>query len=236
MSISASLSMMPPPRPAAGFGRWCRLTTATPSTLTLRSRGLTSSTRPRLPRSRPAMTMTWSPFFTLARLLLLCAISNHLRRERNYLHEVAVAEFARHGAEDARADGRVVGLNQYARVLVEANVCAVLAPNLFDGANDDGVVHRPLLHRAVGRRLLDRDLDLVTQGSPRRLGRAADGLDHLDATRARVVRHVQRRLHLDCHLLTPFAVLSFEFSVFRKAAPPLAENLKLKTQNYFSAF
>src|SRR3989440_3249998 len=205
MSISASLSMMPPPRPAAGFGRWCRLTTATPSTLTLRSRGLTSSTRPRLPRSRPAMTMTWSPFFTLARLLLLCAISNHLRRERNYLHEVAVAEFARHGAEDARADGRVVGLNQHARVLVEAYVCSVLASNLFDGADDDGVVNRALLHRAIGRRLLDRDLYLVAEARARPRSRAAHGLDHLHAPRARVVRHVERRLHLDCHLLTPFA-------------------------------
>src|ERR1044071_503706 len=102
------------------------------------------------------MTTTWSPFLILTRLEPFVAIVlNHLRRERNYLHEVAVAEFARHGAADARADGRVVRLDEHPRVLVEAYVRAVLAPDFLDGAHHHGVVNRPLLHCAVGGGLFD---------------------------------------------------------------------------------
>src|SRR5919107_5352895 len=120
------------------------------------------------------MTTTWSPFLIFARLEPFVAIVlNHLRRERNDLHEVAVAEFARDGAEDARADGRVVRLDEHARVLVEADVGAVLAADFLDRADDDGVVHRPLLNRPVRRGLLDRHLDLVAEAGPPRLRRAA---------------------------------------------------------------
>src|ERR671921_67780 len=116
------------------------------------------------------MTTTWSPFLILTRLEPFVAIVlNHLRRERNDLHEVPVAKLAGDGPEDARADGRVVGLDEHARVLVEADVGAVLAADVLHRADDDGVVHRPLLHRPVGARLLDRHLDLVAEGGPRRL-------------------------------------------------------------------
>src|SRR3954470_2198056 len=107
------------------------------------------------------MTTTWSPFLIFTRLEPFVAIVlNHLRRERNYLHEVAVAKLARDWPEDARADGRVVRLDEHARVLVEAYVGAVLAADFLNGAYDDGVVNRPLLHGTIGRGLFDRDLNL----------------------------------------------------------------------------
>src|SRR3712207_6908219 len=64
---------------------------------------------------------------------------------------------------------------------------------------------RPLLDRPVGRGLLDRDLNLVAQARARRLGRAADGLNHLDAPRARRseehTSELQSRQYLVCRLL-----------------------------------
>src|SRR4029077_21072027 len=54
-------SMIPPFWFFAGFALvWC-LAMLTPATITVRSRGRTSCTRPRFPRSLPAITMTSSP-------------------------------------------------------------------------------------------------------------------------------------------------------------------------------
>jgi hypothetical protein len=59
-----SFSMIPPVIPRIGLGRWCFLTLFAPSTM----RWSSSSTRriaPRLPLSRPVVTITSSPFFSL---------------------------------------------------------------------------------------------------------------------------------------------------------------------------
>src|SRR5690349_8812447 len=95
MSINDSLSTMPPPRFACGFAFWWRLIMPAPSTLILPLPGNTSSTRPRLPLSRPAIIATWS-FFLIFERFVPAILLNHLRRERNYLHEVLVAQLARH--------------------------------------------------------------------------------------------------------------------------------------------
>jgi hypothetical protein len=55
----------------------------------------------------------------------LAAPSQHLRRERNDLHVVAVAQLSGHGAKDARAPRVALVVDQDRRVLVEADVAAV---------------------------------------------------------------------------------------------------------------
>src|SRR4029079_12880964 len=60
-----SRSTMPPLMLRCGFGFVCRLMMLTPSTITRPFAGNTLSTRPRLPLSRPVVTMTLS-FFRIA--------------------------------------------------------------------------------------------------------------------------------------------------------------------------
>src|SRR5690606_23122576 len=62
---AASRSTTPPLMLRCGLGFVCRLMTFTPSTTTRPLSGTTLSTRPRLPRSRPARMMTLS-FFLIA--------------------------------------------------------------------------------------------------------------------------------------------------------------------------
>src|SRR5215469_13044170 len=115
-----------------------------------RTRPLSRSTRrtlPFFPRSLPATTMTVLPFRTCA-----CAMpaSDHFRSERDDLGELPVAQLARHRAEDARAHGVVVGLDEDHRIAVEADVGAVLPPHLLDRAHYHRARHLALLRRPVG--------------------------------------------------------------------------------------
>src|SRR5213079_3140912 len=91
-----------------------------PSTYTRSFLGSTRRTLPRLPRSLPPTTITSSS------ALILRDISEHLRGQRHDLHEVALPQFPRHGAEDARAPRVVLGVDQHSGVLVERDVGAVL--------------------------------------------------------------------------------------------------------------
>src|SRR5262249_45760053 len=52
-------------------------------------------------------------------------VSNDFSREADDLHEVAVAEFAGHGAEDARAARILFRVDEHHGVAVEADVAAV---------------------------------------------------------------------------------------------------------------
>src|SRR6185503_18781230 len=115
--------------------------TPTPSTLILPVVGATSSTQPRLPLSRPAMTTTWSFFLIFERFVPAITLDN-LRRERHNLHKILIAQFARHWTKHARADRRSVFLYKHGRVLIEPDVGAIFAPHLFARAHDDGVLHR----------------------------------------------------------------------------------------------
>src|SRR3954449_5360287 len=108
-------------------------------------------TLPLLPFSLPEMTITSS--------LVRIFISEHLRRERHDLHEAAVAQLARDGAEDARAARVVLGVDDHRGVLVEGDVRAVLAPELLLRAHDDRLDDVALLDRAVRVGLLDRGHD-----------------------------------------------------------------------------
>src|SRR6266508_4518062 len=118
----------------------CFLTRLTPSTITRSDSGSTEMTLPSRPLALPEITRTRSPF-------LMC-ISEHLRSERDDLHDALLAQLT-------------VGLQDHRGVLVEPDVGAVRTPALLDGADDDGLHHVALLHTATGDRVLDGGDDRV---------------------------------------------------------------------------
>src|SRR5690606_3754998 len=196
--IGASLSMMPPVTLRCGFGRVWRLTMFTPST-SRRWSSSTRITRPRLPLSRPARTITSSPvriLFMVQSLLPHPRPLQHLGRERDDLHELLGAQLARDRTEHARPEELALVVEQYRGVGVEADGRPVRAAHALARAYDDRVVHVALLDLAARDRLLHAHLDDVADVRVAPL-RAAQHLDALDALRAAVVRHRQHALHLD---------------------------------------
>src|SRR5678816_1866436 len=115
-----------------------------PSTST-RLSGCTRSTVPRRPLSRPAMTITSSPF-------LMCPMasrsfrSEHFGRERDDLHELVRAQLASDRAEDARTDRLELVREQHGGVAVEADKRPGGAAHTLARAHDDGAVDLALLH------------------------------------------------------------------------------------------
>src|SRR5262245_48860796 len=198
-SIGISLSMMPPWMPFIGFGRWCFLTRLMPSTTTCPA-SMRRSTVPRLPLSRPAMTMTSSPFLIRSILVissglgdlqgarqgvgpfpshpapLLHPASEHLGSERHDLHEPLGAQLARHRPEDPGADRLELRVEQHGGVRVEAHQRAIRTAHALRGAHDHRVVDLTLLHAPAGRGVLDAHLDHVADARVAAL-RAAEDLD-----------------------------------------------------------
>src|SRR5512141_739360 len=82
------------------------------------------------------------------------AISEHLRGQRDDLHELLLAQLPAHRAEDAGTAGVTVGAEDDGRVLVETDVGAVRTPALLRGADDDGLDHVALLDVPAGDRVL----------------------------------------------------------------------------------
>src|SRR3954471_11065671 len=120
----------------------------------------------------------------------------HLRREADDLHEVAVAQLAGHRAEDARAPRVVLRVDDHGGVLVEGDVGAVLAPELLLRAHDHGLDDLALLDRALGIGLLDGRRDDVAD-APVAAARAAHHADAEDLAGAGVVGDLEPRLVLD---------------------------------------
>src|ERR671919_357378 len=165
-SIGAEMSKTPPGwicvwpirlESFMGRGRRCRLTTFRFSTITRRRFGSASMMRPCLPRSLPDSTWTTSPF----RTFIACAMSEHLRGERDDLHEVALAQLAGHGPEDACPARVVADVDDHGGVLVEADVRAVVAAEGLLRAHDDRADDLALLDRALRRGGLHRGGDDV---------------------------------------------------------------------------
>src|SRR3954466_13076637 len=90
-----------------------------------------------------------------SRRIFRAPMSEHLRGERDDLHEPAVAQLAGHRPEDARAARVVLGVDDHGGVLVEGDVGAVVAPERLLRAHDDGGDDLALLDRALRVGLLD---------------------------------------------------------------------------------
>src|SRR3954453_18363460 len=164
-----------------------------PSTKTRFFFGSTALTVPVLPLSLPVITLTVSPL----RIFKRCAIAlEDLRGQGDDLHEVAVAQLARHRSEDAGAARVVGGVDDHGGVLVEGDVGAVLAPELLLRAHDHGRDDLALLHVAVRDRLLAGRDDRVADAGVAALRAAADA-DAQDLARAGVVGHAKSCLRLD---------------------------------------
>src|SRR4051812_36294668 len=188
--------MMPPvvpPRPPCWTTLVCFLTRLTPSTTTRSSSRSTWITLPSAPLSLPAITLTVSPFL----IFIACfPISEHLRCERDDLHEPLVAQLAADGAEDARA-ARLAVLPQDDRgILVELDVGAVGTPALLGGADDDRLDDLALLDVAAGDGVLDRADDHVTDAGITTT-RATEHADAEDFLRTGVVGDLEPGLLLD---------------------------------------
>src|SRR3954465_4185994 len=120
----------------------------------------------------------------------------HLRREADDLHEVAIAQLAGDGAEDARPARVVLRVDDHGGVLVEGDVRAVLASELLLRAHDDGLDDLALLDGALRVGLLDGRRDAVADAGVRP-ARAALDPDAQDLARAGVVGDLEARLVLD---------------------------------------
>src|SRR5512135_2613190 len=177
--------------------RVCFLIRLTPSTRTRLCAGSAAMTFPLKPRSLPLMTWTVSPLRTNRP-----AISEHLRCQRNDLHEPLVPQLAADRTEDA-GTARVAALaDENRRVLVESNVGAVGAAALLRGADHHGANDVTALDPGTGQGVLDRGDDDVAY--PSVTSRAAsEHADAQDLLGTRVVGAAQSRLLLDHASLSP---------------------------------
>src|SRR3990167_4028098 len=161
----------------------------TPSTRTRFSVGRTFSTLPVRPLSLPVRTTTRSPF------LILAAMLQDLRSQRDDLHVVLGAQFAGNRAEDPRADRLVLLVVDDGGRLVKTDDRAVLALEILGGAHDDGANDVALLHAAARDGFLHGGDDCVADRGVAALG-AAQHLDAHDPAGAPIIGHFQASLHL----------------------------------------
>src|ERR1039458_8340327 len=195
--MGLSRSAIPPLICLAGFGRVCRLIIDTCSTRTLPLAGFTSSTRPVLPLSRPAITFTWSFFFCKIRTgsaSFFFGISNHLGRQGHDLHESLFAQFPGHGSEHARAHRLAQLGDQHCGIGIEPDIRAVLAPGLLAHAHDHAAHHFTLLDRGIRSRFFHAGRNHVAQAGPQ-AEVAAARQNARQTARAAVVGYLQDRSH-----------------------------------------
>ena len=88
-------------------------------------------TLPLTPRSLPVITWTVSPFLTCIFAMVDDAMVEHLRGQRDDLHEPLVAQLAADRAEDAGAARVAAVADEHRGVLVEPDVGAVGAAALL---------------------------------------------------------------------------------------------------------
>src|SRR5690606_1436121 len=134
-----------PPCGFAVVGLLCFLLMFNPSTkATMRSRS-TSRTRPFLERSTPERTWTISPFLMCVFFCITFTFSEHLWCKGDDLHELFLAQFLGHGAEDAGAFHFTGCVEQYHGVVIETDVAAVLATGLLLRAYHNRLVYSSFL-------------------------------------------------------------------------------------------
>src|SRR6185436_5059127 len=133
----------------------------------------------------------------------------HLRGERNDLHEALLAQFPADRAEDACAARVVVGLDEDGSVLVELDVAAVGTAALLDGAHDHGLDDLAALDVAAGDGFLDgRHDDVADAGIAAR--RAAEHADAQDLLGTRVVGDLQPRFLLNHSLSSTWLMCAWQ--------------------------
>src|SRR5450759_4257171 len=194
----ASRSEIPPAIFFEGFGRRCFLTWLTRSTSTWSLPGKTRRTFPWRPLSLPAITTTRSCF--LSRTFFITTVpSQNFWSERDDLHELLLAQFPGHRAEDARSHRFALRGDEHRGVVVEPDVRTVF-PSLLPPRPDDHGLDDPLSvfldERRIGRAFLHRRGDHVSQVRISRV-RAAALLDARDLASAGIVGNFQHRSHLD---------------------------------------
>src|SRR5215218_4895201 len=165
---------------------------------------------------------------TVSSRRILSAMSEHLRGERDDLHEVAVAQLAGHRAEDAGATWVVAVVDQDGGVLVEGDIGPVVPPELLLRSHDHGGHDLALLHGAVRNRLLHGTDDDVAHARVAAVAAPAHA-DAQDLARARVVSHLQPGLLLDHRARSStstrrqrFVRLSGRLSITRTVSPACA--------------
>src|SRR6266576_6831073 len=140
-------------------------------------------------------------------------MSDDLRRQRHDLHELLLAQLAGHRAENAGGPWLAFVVDQHCRILVEANVGAVLALGLLGCPHDHRLDHFTLLHLAGGNSVFDRDYDDVAEPPIATLG-PAEHADHERAARARIVRDLELRFLLH-HGYFAFSIITTTRQRFR---------------------
>src|SRR5205814_7143604 len=98
------------------------------------------------------------PFFNMTSL----HNSNHLRRQRDNLHEFLLAQLAGDRPENARAARVVFLVNNHNGVAIEPQVRAVAAPDRLPRAHYDRIHHLAFFDRSVRSGLFDVGLDDIT--------------------------------------------------------------------------
>src|SRR3972149_4119955 len=123
--------------------------------------------------------------------------SQHLRRQRDDLHVLALPQLPGHGTEDPRPPRVLaVGGQQHGGVVIEADVGAVRPAHLLARAHYHRLDDLPLLHGAVGDGLFDGPHDDGAHGGVAAPA-AAEYADDQDLPRPGVVGHLQPGLLLD---------------------------------------
>src|SRR5947207_1470585 len=152
----------------------------------------------------------------------------HLRGERDDLHEVLLAQLARDRAEDARPARVALVVDDHGCVLVERDRRSVLAPEGLLRPDDDGSHDLALLHRALRRGGLDRADDDVADARVAAVV-AAHHADAEELAGAGVVGDLQTGLLLDHRAASTisasrqrFVADSGRVSTMRTTSPTLA--------------
>ncbi|VVT12456.1 conserved hypothetical protein [Erythrobacter sp. EC-HK427] len=122
--------------------------------------------------------------------------SQHLRSERDDLHEALAAQFADNRAEDTRADRLFVLVHENRGIAVETDHAAIGTADILAGTHDHRTVNVTLFHTRTRLGFLYGNHDHVPDTREPAL-RAAQYLDALDALGAAIVRDVEIGLHLD---------------------------------------
>src|SRR5258706_4865758 len=128
---------------------------------------------------------------------------NNLRRKRNNLHELRVAQLAGHRSEHARAHRFPHFVDQNGGIRIEADVGAILAPGFFPHPNDYAADHFTLLDSRFRRGFLHAGGDDVAQARAQSQVAAARQDAH-QLARAAVVGHLEHCPHPD-HGFSPLS-------------------------------